>query len=278
MGERALAPVRHRVALLGAGIGGSLSPALHLREAAELGLDYRYELLDLQQRPDLGVRAAVRAGYTGLNVTHPVKQTVLAELDELAPDARRLGAVNTVVVRDGRLIGHNTDHSGFLAGLRHGLPGASLRRVLVVGAGGAGSAVGYALLRAGARVRVTDAAPDRGAACAARLAAARPDADVAAVPLTPTAIAEADGVVNATPIGMVGHPGLPFDPTPLTARHWVAESSTARCTPSCWWPPAPSAAGCWTAARCLSRRPPAPSPCSPAPVPTWTGCAVISPN
>jgi shikimate dehydrogenase len=218
-----LVPARHRVGLLGTGIGGSLSPALHLREAAELGLDYRYERLDLQERPDLGVRAAVRAGYTGLNVTHPVKQTVPAELDELAPDARRLGAVNTVVVQDGRLIGHNTDHSGFLAGLRHGLPGASLRRVLVVGAGGAGSAVGYALLHAGARVRLADADPDRAEACAARLDAARPGADVAAVPLTPTAIAEADGVVNATPIGMDGYPGLPFDPAPLAARHWVAE-------------------------------------------------------
>lgn len=224
----------HRIALVGAGIGGSLSPALHEREAAALGLDYTYSLRDTDVEPGLTLRGAVADGVTGFNVTHPVKQTVIDELDVLSPDAAALGAVNTVLVRDGALVGHNTDHSGFLAGLRHGLPDAVLGRVAVIGAGGAGSAVAYALVGAGAAVRVVDADADRARALVARLRTAVPTSDVAvAGEAAPTVVAPespvaqairwADGVVNATPIGMTGHPGVPFDPALLARRQWVAE-------------------------------------------------------
>ena len=94
---------------------------------------------------------AHRLGFNGLNITHPCKQLVLEHLDEISPDARRLGAVNTVTIRDGRFIGHNTDFSGFAAALAAGLPDAKLDRVVQLGAGGAGSAVAYALLTAGVR-------------------------------------------------------------------------------------------------------------------------------
>ena len=135
------------VGLIGAGIGASFSPALHEREAALLGFEYEYRLLDLDElgRPagDVGalVREAQRAGLRGLNITHPCKQLVLEYLDEISPDARRLGAVNTVTIRDGRFTGHNTDFSGFAAALASGLPGAKLGRVVQLGAGGAGVAV-----------------------------------------------------------------------------------------------------------------------------------------
>lgn len=208
----------HRVALVGAGIGGSLSPALHEREAAALGLDYTYSVRDLDVEPDLTLRAAVADGITGFNVTHPVKQAVLAQLDALSPAAAALGAVNTVVVRDGVLTGHNTDHSGFLAGLRHGLPDAALGRVAVIGAGGAGSAVAYALVGVGAAVRIVDADPARASALAGRLRAAFPAAEIGV-----GWEGDLDGIVNATPIGMAGHPGLPFDPALLRPGQWVAE-------------------------------------------------------
>ncbi|KAA9159328.1 shikimate dehydrogenase [Amycolatopsis acidicola] len=215
-----LAPVRHRVALVGASIGGSLSPALHEREAAALGLDYTYTLLDLDHLPpQWTLRDAV--GFTGFNVTHPAKQAVLAQLDELSPDARALGAVNTVTVEDGRFTGHNTDHSGFLAGLRHGLPDANLGRVIVVGAGGAGSAVAYALAGAGAAVSIADTDQARLEALLSRLRKRFPE--VSAVDDVEKALGDADGIVNATPIGMTGHAGVPFDPGALTARHWVAD-------------------------------------------------------
>jgi shikimate dehydrogenase len=162
---------------------------------------------------------------TGFNVTHPVKQAVLTQLDDLSADARALGAVNTVTVRDGRLTGHNTDHSGFLAGLRHSLPDVPLGRVVVVGAGGAGSAVAYALAGAGSGVRIADADADRAAALAGRLRRAFPAGEIhgLAAEQVPAALADADGVVNATPVGMTGHPGLPFDTRALRDRHWVAD-------------------------------------------------------
>ena len=218
------ARTQHRVALVGADITGSLSPALHEREANALGLDYTYSLLDLNELPR-GWTVREATGMTGFNITHPAKQRVLDQLDDLSPDARDLGAVNTVTVTGGQLIGHNTDHTGFRTGLRHALPDAALGRVLVVGAGGAGSAVGYALARAGARVHLMDAETARAAALVERLRAAVPTAEVTAV--TPqrftAALTEADGVVNATPIGMTGYPGTPFDAEELTAAHWVAD-------------------------------------------------------
>lgn len=255
------APRPHLIGLIGAGIGGSLSPLLHEREAAAHGLRYAYRTLDVEELGlaprDAGqlARDAARLGFTGLNVTHPCKQSVIAGLDGLSDDARELGAVNTVVIdtHDGgprlggsrtaaRLTGRNTDHTGFGAALAEGLPGATLRTVLLVGAGGAGSAVARALLDAGAgTLLVADADPSRAEQLAARLAghvaahrtgnpAGNPAAAdgagrVAAVGLdeVPARLAEADGVVNATPIGMVGHPGTPFDASALTPRHWVAD-------------------------------------------------------
>ncbi|GAB2747413.1 shikimate dehydrogenase [Sinomonas soli] len=243
----------HLIGLIGANVAGSLSPLLHEREAAAHGLRYAYRTLDLEALglapDDAGqlARDAARLGYTGLNVTHPCKQSVIAGLDGLSDDARELGAVNTVVIdaydraprlggsgAAARLTGRNTDHTGFRAGFAEGLPGAALGTVLLVGAGGAGSAVARALLDAGARtLLVADAESARAEQLAARLvghragnpAAADGAGRVAAVGLdeVPTRLAEADGVVNATPIGMVGHPGTPFDASALLPRHWVAD-------------------------------------------------------
>lgn len=221
-----LAPAQHRIALVGAAISGSLSPALHRREGAALGLDYGYELLDLDHLPpQWRLRDAVDRGATGFNITHPLKQSVLAQLDDLSEDARALGAANTVSIDGDRLVGHNTDHSGFLAGLRHGLPNVAFGRVVVVGAGGAGSAVAHALAGAGAAVEVTDTDDDRVVALVARLTAAHPEVEIAGLPAArvPAALARADGVVNATPIGMTGHPGLPLDTGGLSPQHWVAD-------------------------------------------------------
>src|SRR4051794_9618925 len=113
--------------LIGAGIGTSLSPPLHEREAAELGLRYAYRTLDLdvlhEGVGELLARAR-DAGYDGVNVTHPCKQRVLEHLDELDDDAEAIGAVNTVVIRDGRATGYNTDATGFAESVRRFLPGA----------------------------------------------------------------------------------------------------------------------------------------------------------
>jgi shikimate dehydrogenase len=221
------------VGLVGRGISPSLSPPLHEREAAALGLRYRYRLLDLDA---LGVSDSAvgdvldraRAdGYQGLNVTHPVKQLVLDRLDELSPDAAAIGAVNTVVFADGRAVGHNTDATGFARGLRTGLPGAALRRVVLLGAGGAGAAAAHALLGMGAGgLAVVDVDLDRARSLATRLRARfGPDAAWAASTDDWLArqLADADGLVHATPVGMAAHPGLPLPAELLRPGLWVAD-------------------------------------------------------
>jgi shikimate dehydrogenase len=219
------------VGLVGTGIGPSLTPPLHEREADELGLRYLYRRFDLdalglppEAVGDL-LAAARLAGFDGLNVTHPCKQLVLPHLDELSPDAEALGAVNTVVLRDGRAVGHNTDWSGFARAFDRGLPDAPVDRVVLLGAGGAGSAVAHALLTLGTgRLTVLDVDGDRARALARSLAARFGDR-VAGDDLDRlgAVLAGADGLVHATPTGMAAHPGLPLDAGLLRADLWVAD-------------------------------------------------------
>ncbi|WP_406375183.1 shikimate dehydrogenase [Streptomyces sp. NBC_00647] len=220
------------VGLIGSGIGPSLSPALHEREADRQGLRCLYRLIDIdllgvppEAVGDL-VRAARDVGFDGLNITHPCKQLVIAHLDELAPQAAALGAVNTVVFEDGRAIGHNTDVTGFAASFARGLPDVSLERVVQLGAGGAGAAVAHAVLTLGAgHITLVDAMPDRAASLAAALN--RHFGDGRAAAATPdtlaSLLARADGIVHATPTGMAAHPGLPFPAELLRPALWVAE-------------------------------------------------------
>jgi shikimate dehydrogenase len=213
------------VGLIGAGIGGSLSPQLHEREAALLGFEYEYRLLDLDEldRPatDVGalVREARRDGLRGLNVTHPCKQLVLGELDALSAEAEALGAVNTVVFDDDRVVGHNTDSSGFREAFERRLPGARTDRVVLLGAGGAGAAVGQAILAAGAgHVTILDVERDRAEALAQRCGA-----DAASMHELDAALARADGLIHATPTGMDAHPGSAVPADLLDPRLWVAD-------------------------------------------------------
>lgn len=245
--------------LIGAGIGPSLSPPLHEHEAAALGLRYVYRLiaidraaLDAADTPAL-IRSARLFGFDGLNITHPCKQAAAEDLDELSPEAAALGAVNTVVFRDGRAIGHNTDWSGFARSLLRGLPGAALGHVVVLGAGGAGAAACYALARLGTRrVTVIDADASRAAALATALAGAlnaspaggRPTTVAGGRPTTVAggrpgpggcrisdvplaglagALAGADGLVHATPTGMAAHPGIAVPADALRPGLWVAD-------------------------------------------------------
>ncbi|MET9508729.1 shikimate dehydrogenase [Streptomyces flavidovirens] len=221
------------IGLVGAGIGPSLSPALHQREAEHHGLRYLYRRIDLDTLglgpDDVGalVRTARQLGYDGLNITHPGKQTVIPYLDDLSEDARALGAVNTVVFgEDGRSCGHNTDWSGFAQSFARGLEDAPTRRVVQLGAGGAGAAVAHALLTLGAdRVTLVDADRDRARALAAGLTGRFGDGRASAAPRERLGalLAGADGLVHATPMGMAHHPGLPFPAGVLHPGLWVAD-------------------------------------------------------
>lgn len=220
------------VGLVGDGVMPSLTPSMHEREGDVQGLRYLYRPVDLAELGLPGqaigelLTGAHRLGFNGLNITHPCKQLVLEHLDDISPDARRLGAVNTVTIRDGRFTGHNTDFSGFASALASGLPGAKLDRVVQLGAGGAGSAVAYALLTAGVRrLDLVDTDAARCAARAAELAGFFPDAEVMARTTADLAalMPAADGLVHCTPVGMAAHPGVPLETSLLESRHWVAD-------------------------------------------------------
>lgn len=216
--------------LIGAGIQKSLTPALHMREGAEQGFDYQYELLDLDHIPGGTValattlRSAQERGFAGVNVTHPCKQIVLPLLDELSEDAAALGAVNTVVFQAGRRFGHNTDWWGFAESFRRGLRDASMDAALLLGAGGAGAAVAYAMLKLGIQsLEVFDIDQARMQALVAKMGTLFPQQHVSAASSLQAAMQRASGLVHATTTGMSKNPGLPLPAELLEPRHWVAE-------------------------------------------------------
>jgi len=216
--------------LIGSGIQLSRTPSMHEQEGKAQGLGYVYRLIDLDvlkldnQALEELLTAAQRMGFTGLNVTFPSKQAIIPYLDELSPEARGIGAVNTVVLKDGKRVGHNTDCLGFAEGFRRGLTDAGRDRVIQMGAGGAGSAVAHALLLEGVKqLTVFDVNPQSARTLVDNLNThfpgepARVGTDLAAT------VAQADGIVNTTPMGMAKLPGTPVPKELLRADLWVAE-------------------------------------------------------
>ncbi|KVE40032.1 shikimate dehydrogenase [Burkholderia sp. TSV86] len=218
------------IGLIGSGIGASLSPAMHEEEGRRQGFNYVYRRIDLDSLrlsadalPDL-LTAAEQMGFDGLNITHPCKQRVIGYLDELSADAAALGAVNTVRFADGRRIGYNTDWSGFAKAFARGLPGASLERVVQLGAGGAGAAVAHAALTMGAAaLTLFDIDATRAQQLAGQLQARFPHAQVSAGDSLDHALAAASGLIHATPTGMLKHPGLPLPARLLRGELWIAD-------------------------------------------------------
>lgn len=216
------------IGLVGRGIQLSRSPRMHEREGARLGLRYSYVLVDFDELglddAALGeiVDAAARLGFAGLNVTHPFKQRIARSLDRLSAEAEAIGAVNTVVFADGTATGHNTDSWGFAESFRESMAECALRRVALFGAGGAGAAVAHALLGLGAgELTLVDPDTARAESLAGRLGEhggrVQVGHDLASL------VEAADGLVNATPIGMAKYPGTPFPVTLLRERHWIAD-------------------------------------------------------
>ncbi len=206
------------VGILGDPVEHSRSPAMHNAAFAALGLDWAYVPFPVAAAEVGAAVAAVRAlGLAGVNVTVPHKEAVLAHLDAVTPLARRVGAVNTIINRGGRLLGDNTDVHGFAQTLR----GRRLRgrAVVVIGAGGSARAVLAALTAADVgRVTLANRTPARARALARRLRGA----GVAVVPLAALTdamrLADAALVVNTTSIGLDGGPFPPLDYAATPAR------------------------------------------------------------
>lgn len=222
---------RYEYGLIGAGIGASLSPALHESEGRHHDIDVSYALFDVD-RPgtpsDVAqlLSEAEAAGFAGLNVTHPFKQRVVGLLDWLAPEASDTAAVNTIVFEGGQRRGYNTDPYGFAESFRRGIPDAPVDHVVQLGAGGAGAACAYAQLT-GDVGRLTVVDPDARqrqaflATFTGRLG--RDRLTVTAPDDLPALLATATGLVNASPVGMLAHPGTPLPVALLHTGLWVVD-------------------------------------------------------
>ncbi|MBL7184273.1 MAG: shikimate dehydrogenase [Anaerolineae bacterium] len=194
------------VGLIGYPVEHSLSPAMHNSAFAALGLNWCYVPLPMPPERVGEAIAGLRAlGFVGANVTVPHKEAVMAYLDHVTPEAQAIGAVNTIVVREG-LIGYNTDWQGFLTALNEGGFDPQGKRAVVLGAGGAARAVVYALAQAGAQVTVLNRTLARAQALVQDFASLFPSLPLCFLPLTPQTLeeqtVEAHLLVNTTPVGM----------------------------------------------------------------------------
>jgi shikimate dehydrogenase len=217
---------RFLTGLLGAPIANSAAPAMHERAAAALELHCHYQLVEIAgaSRQELKVllEGVRRLGFAGINVTFPYKEAVVDLLDELSPAAALIGAVNTIVVRDSRLTGHNTDTTGFARAAGPLVEASAQGAVALVGAGGVGKAIAFALAGLGVgELRIFD----RDAAKAARLAAQLGGRIAARVTTRiEDALHDAVGVINASPVGMLPDLETPVPDALLHAGLWVADA------------------------------------------------------
>jgi shikimate dehydrogenase len=212
--------------LIGSPIAHSATPAMQEAAARAAGFEAHYHLVEVAgaSRFDLiamleGIR---RLGFAGVNITFPYKEAVVDLLDALSPEAAATGAVNTVVVDGARLIGHNTDASGFAAAYRGLNRPLGEGPVAIIGAGGVGKAIGFALTSCGVtRLRLFDLDRDKAAALA-RLLERRADVEIAGS--AADAVAGAAGIVNGTPLGMLPNRDLPVPAGLIDASQWVADA------------------------------------------------------
>ena len=211
--------------LIGAPIAHSASPAMHERAAEGLGLRGHYQLIEVAGAGSAelatmleGVR---RLGFAGVNVTFPYKEAVVPLLDELAPGAAAMGAVNTVVVSNGRLIGHNTDTTGFARAVAP-LLAPSGNAVAVIGTGGVGKAIAFALASLKVSgLRIFDSETARAEKLASLLAR---HGGATVAKSVEDALDGATGLVNGTPVGMLPNRGMPVAATLLHEKLWVADA------------------------------------------------------
>ncbi|MBR0852095.1 shikimate dehydrogenase [Bradyrhizobium diazoefficiens] len=219
------APKKLLTGLIGAPIAHSASPAMHERAAEAFGLRGHYQLIEVAGADAAALAMMLegvrRLGFAGVNVTFPYKEAVVPLLDELAPGAAAMGAVNTVVAKDGRLIGHNTDTTGFARAVAP-LLAPSGNAVAVIGAGGVGKAIAFALAsRKVSDIRIFDSEPAR-AETLVSLLASRGGARVALS--VEDALQGATGLVNGTPVGMLPNRDIPVPATLLHDNLWVADA------------------------------------------------------
>ncbi|MEW9807083.1 shikimate dehydrogenase [Mesorhizobium sp. ZMM04-5] len=214
-----------RLGLIGDNIKPSRAPELHRQAGRLAGIEVSYDLLIPTETGldfDRLFERCRAEGMRGLNITYPYKQRVVPKVRIDDPLVRRLGAINTVIFEDSGALGYNTDHSGFIAAYRAAFGAADPGRTVVLGAGGAGSAVAFGLIALGASdLTIIDSDIEKAEALALAIG------DAAAVFVSPAldaASARADGIANCTPIGMAGRPGAPIDLALIGGQRWAFEA------------------------------------------------------
>lgn len=224
-------PSTFKLGLIGYPINHSVSPQIHSAALKEAGLDGEYKLYPIapdEKQGLIDLLAKVRNGdLQGLNVTIPHKQNVMPLLDELTPTAKAIGAVNTISLQNGRLVGDNTDAGGFWRDLQELIrPVRFLKpdrstHALVLGAGGSARAVAYALRQHGWDVTITARRIEQAEELAAQFPTNNSQLNAVSydAPTLHTLLPTLDLIVNTTPVGMKSHPqgspwieGLPFPP------------------------------------------------------------------
>src|SRR5512138_491280 len=217
-----------RLGLIGDNIAQSKAPLLHETAGRLAGLRVCYERLVPREQgldfDDLFARCAA-AGYRGLNITYPYKEQAARRVTIDDPLVRAMGAVNTVTFEPGGARGFNTDYSGFIAAYRQVLGARRAGRVWMIGAGGVGKAVAFGLLTLGLEaLTVLDLDATKAADLARRLAAAAPGLPVTLAQQAAALEGSVDGIVNGTPVGMVGHEGTPLPRAAMRGAAWAFDA------------------------------------------------------
>ena len=216
-----------RLGLIGDNIAASQAPRLHALAGAQRGIEVRYDLLvpaEIGLEFDALFERCANGSYQGINVTHPYKERAVARVEIEDPLVRAIGAVNLVRFEADRAWGFNTDYSGFVAAYRAKFGVVPPGVVCQVGAGGAGKAVGFALAELEAEaIRLVDVDRERARALAGALRAAYPGVDATAANMD-EATEGANGLVNCSPVGMVGHDGTPIQRPLMQRAAWAFDA------------------------------------------------------
>lgn len=214
--------------LFGNPVKHSFSPAMHNAAIEKLGINFVYLPFHIKNDIETAVAAVRAIGFCGVNVTIPYKEKVIPFLDLLTDEAKNIGAVNTIINENGKLIGDNTDGRGFIRSLKEGLKfDVSGKDCFIVGAGGAARAIAVSLVFAGAgKIYITDLASEKAEA----IAKLNDKIKVVATAEIQTIIAKSDLVINATPAGMETD-SVPFELNFLTSNNVVYDIVYNRETP-----------------------------------------------
>ncbi len=218
-----------QLGLIGEGISKSSAPRLHEFLGMLHGLPVSYVRIDSKERPDFDFAEVLKScgdnGFRGVNVTHPFKERVRSLIDVPDSDVARIGAINTVVFDSDPPRGFNTDYSGFYGAFRHRFGDSAPGKVLIVGTGGVGKAMAFSLARLGASgIWLYDIDAERANALCGTLSDAGIDAAVVAADDFHSAVRDADGLINGTPIGMWTNPGNPFPTEAIGGQRWAFDA------------------------------------------------------